>query len=99
MTSSLDEARLADTAAMLNVEEQFEVDEQEDWEYEYSTTETEVRPCSVALYLLCAAGLPFPRHTIWRSIFHTLSSKTDNQGRLTTVEADTTKPGSTTILV
>lgn len=42
MTSSLDEARLADAAAMLNVEEQFEVDEQEDWEYEYSTTETEV---------------------------------------------------------
>ncbi|KAG5658297.1 hypothetical protein KAF25_007248 [Fusarium avenaceum] len=41
MTSSLDEARLADAAAMLNVEEQFEADEQEDWEYEYSTTETE----------------------------------------------------------
>ncbi|KAM0344719.1 hypothetical protein ACHAPU_007314 [Fusarium lateritium] len=41
MTSSLDEARLADAAAMLNVEEQLERDDQEDWEYEYSTTETE----------------------------------------------------------
>ncbi|KAJ4267761.1 hypothetical protein NW762_003876 [Fusarium torreyae] len=41
MTSLLDEARLADAPAILNVEEQLELDDQEEWEYEYSTTETE----------------------------------------------------------
>ncbi|KAF4451184.1 transcription factor [Fusarium austroafricanum] len=39
--ASLDEARLAEVAAIVNVEEQLERDEQEEWEYEYSTTETE----------------------------------------------------------
>lgn len=40
--ASLDEARLADKAAIVNIEEQLGRDEQEEWEYEYSTTETEV---------------------------------------------------------
>jgi hypothetical protein len=40
--ASLDEARLADKAAIVNIEEQLERDEQEEWEYEYSNTETEV---------------------------------------------------------
>ncbi|KAF5533691.1 hypothetical protein FPHYL_13577 [Fusarium phyllophilum] len=47
--ASLDEARLADKAAIANVEEQLEKDEQEEWEYEYSTTETETYYLTVDL--------------------------------------------------
>jgi hypothetical protein len=36
-----DEVTAAETAAVLKVEEQLEKDDQEEWEYEYSTTETE----------------------------------------------------------
>jgi hypothetical protein len=43
MASSLDEITLADTPAVLTIQDQLERDEQEEWEYEYSTTETEVR--------------------------------------------------------
>ncbi|EWG40389.1 hypothetical protein FVEG_02794 [Fusarium verticillioides 7600] len=47
--ASLDEARLADKAAIVNIEEQLEKDEQEEWEYEYSTTETETYYLTVDL--------------------------------------------------
>lgn len=43
MATSLDEAQRAERPATLNIEEILEGDEQEEWEYEYSTTETEVR--------------------------------------------------------
>ncbi|KAJ3463162.1 hypothetical protein MRS44_007948 [Fusarium solani] len=41
MASSLDGTTLADTPAVLTIQDQLERDEQEEWEYEYSTTETE----------------------------------------------------------
>ncbi|KAG9502873.1 hypothetical protein J7337_005708 [Fusarium musae] len=47
--ASLDEARLADKAAIVNIEEQLEKDEQEEWEYEYSTIETETYYLTVDL--------------------------------------------------
>ncbi|KAK2681154.1 Transcription factor TFIIIC, triple barrel domain [Fusarium oxysporum f. sp. vasinfectum] len=47
--ASLDEARLADKAAIVNIEEQLGRDEQEEWEYEYSTTETETYYLTVDL--------------------------------------------------
>jgi hypothetical protein len=53
--ASLDEARLADKAAIVNIEEQLEKDEQEEWEYEYSTTETEVL-FHLGFKLLCATS-------------------------------------------
>lgn len=37
-----EEVASAETAAVLRVEEQLDKDDQEEWEYEYSTTETEV---------------------------------------------------------
>lgn len=43
MASGMDEERLAQEPAALAVEQHVEQDEQEDWEYEYSTTETEAR--------------------------------------------------------
>lgn len=42
VTSLMDELRLAEQAAVLSMEEQLEKDDQDEWEYEYSTTETEV---------------------------------------------------------
>ncbi|KAM5352533.1 hypothetical protein ACJ41O_005255 [Fusarium nematophilum] len=49
MASSHDEMRLADAPAVLNVEDQLERDDQEDWEYEYSTTETETYYLTIEL--------------------------------------------------
>lgn len=43
MASSLDETTLAETPAVLAIQDELERDEQEEWEYEYSTTETEAR--------------------------------------------------------
>lgn len=43
MAPGIDEEQLAQEPAALAVEQHVEQDEQEDWEYEYSTTETEAR--------------------------------------------------------
>lgn len=46
------EATLAEEAAILKVEEQLGRDDQEEWEYEYSTAETEVQlspVCTLAI--------------------------------------------------
>lgn len=43
MAPMVDEEQLAQEPAALRLEEHVEPDEQEDWEYEYSTTETEAR--------------------------------------------------------
>ncbi|KAH7149293.1 hypothetical protein B0J13DRAFT_302488 [Dactylonectria estremocensis] len=48
-TSLMDELRLEEQAAVLSMEEQLEKDDQDDWEYEYSTTETETYYLTVDL--------------------------------------------------
>lgn len=54
----MEELRLAEQSALLSIEEQMEKDEQEEWEYEYLTTETEV--CTLPFAFLTSPTRPDP---------------------------------------
>lgn len=49
---------LAEESELLRIEEQMEKDEQEEWEYEYSTTDTEV--CTPPFAFLTSPIRPDP---------------------------------------
>lgn len=57
-TSLIEELMLAEESELLRIEEQMEKDEQEEWEYEYSTTDTEV--CTPPFAFLTSPIRPDP---------------------------------------